>query len=93
MTKTLHICLSAGVGNRLFQYASIKAISKKYGYTFNIVDNIYDYQHNKKYNWFIDKIKTDFKESKEELTNVFTYDQPYTEHVGVVTTFDFYKST
>ena len=54
---TLEVYLSAGLGNRLFQYASVKGLAKKYNLEFKIFAVDYNHEHNfNNYQWFLQKI-------------------------------------
>lgn len=56
---SLQVYLSAGLGNRLFQYASVKGFAKKYNLDFNIFAIDYNHEHNfNNYDWFLQKIIT-----------------------------------
>lgn len=74
--------LTSGVGNRLFQYASIKGIAASLNCDFEIGQVEYDSAHRKNYTWFLDRISKYINTSPEE--SIYKYEQPYNEHVGVV---------
>jgi hypothetical protein len=52
-----HLKLEAGLGNRLFQYASVKGFASKLNMEINIIqiENTY-HEVNNSYNWFNEKI-------------------------------------
>jgi hypothetical protein len=81
-TKTIHVYLKAGVGNRLFQYASAKGLAYKYGMPFNVAAVEYDGCHRNEYEWFIEKIRDDIHTC--DFSKFKHYVQPDCEHVGVL---------
>jgi hypothetical protein len=89
--KTYHSFLCAGLGNRLFQYASIKGISKLHNVQFNIIGQETVREHNNNtYQWFMDLISfskyisTDWANIKAHFlkNNMDVYEQHQYEHIG-----------
>ena len=87
-----HLKLGAGLGNRLFQYASIKGFAKKIDMDINIADIEHSHHEiNNSYKWFNDKIINDI--NTQQILNIdYEYNQPYDEHLGCATNTDIFKS-
>jgi len=88
---TYHAFLCAGLGNRLFQYASIKGIAKKHNVNFNVIGQETVREHdNNKYEWFMNMIhvnnyiNSDWRNIKEYFLqkNMEVYEQYIAEHIG-----------
>ena len=87
-----HVKLNAGLGNRLFQYASIKGFANKLNMGVHImeVENTFHDTHNS-YKWFYDKIVNDI--NTQHIVNIdYEYNQPYQEHIGYNTEVDIFKN-
>jgi len=93
---TLEVYLSAGLGNRLFQYASVKGLAKKYKCEFKIFALDYNHEHNfNNYQWFLQKILPqngqclqiprhliNSQELKQQLPHIKIWNQPDGTHLG-----------
>jgi hypothetical protein len=91
MTQTYHAFLCAGLGNRLFQYASVKGIAKLNNVQFNIIGQEPVGAHdNNSYEWLMNLLncKTYQTTSWNIIKNHFEYhkmgiyEQPENEHLG-----------
>ena len=75
-----HVKLNAGLGNRLFQYASIKGFANKLNMDINIIDieNTY-HDINNSYRWFYDKIIEDLEQLgvEQDLVDALNLDPEY----------------
>ena len=87
MSRTIHVGLDAGIGNRLFKYASAKGIAAKLGCQFNVLDNRVDHEHHQNtYEWFLQRISADISAHLPDANECcMIYNQPDSEHVGVKT--------
>jgi hypothetical protein len=73
------VYLHAGVGNHMFQYASLKGLARRWGVDFGVGQITFDIAHRTSHDWFLEKI--------ESVTSPTSYfEQPVSEHVGVPTT-------
>ena len=74
---SLSVKLHAGVGNRLFQYASIKGFAKKQNCDFYIGEEIYDFEHKTLHEWFLKCIS---HEQRKKCLNLYL--QPVDFHIN-----------
>ena len=93
---SLQVYLSAGLGNRLFQYASVKGLAKKYNLEFNVFAIDYNHEHNfNNYDWMLRKILTkdsnclqiprhiiNSTQFKIDNPTIQIWNQPEKEHIG-----------
>lgn len=84
---SLHAHLEAGIGNRLFQYASVKGLAKKYGLEFSVYSTEFCHDHGTSYDWFLkDVLKVNVDTSawdRVQQTNPGKiWYQPADEHIG-----------
>jgi len=87
-----HTFLCAGLGNRIFQYACVKALAKKNNAEFNIIGQESEILHHNgnSYEWlssrFINKPlqASLWQNTKEDFLNrgMHVYEQPINEHIG-----------
>jgi len=89
-----HIKLNSGLGNRLFQYASIKGFAKKLNMDVNILEIINTFhEYNNSYAWFNNKIANDIKPINiSDIEYDCNYDQPFEEHIGCTTDLSIFKN-
>jgi hypothetical protein len=84
---SLQVYLKDGLGNRLFQYAAVKGIAKKYNLHFKVyaVDNNTDHNLNE-YKWLIDKIAPYCFQVKRNILHynpqIRLWYQPTYQHIG-----------
>ena len=96
-----HLRLGAGLGNRLFQYASVKGFASKLNMEVNLIqiENTF-HETNNSYKWFNEKISNDIKNisidfaNSENIVNseYLIYDQPYEEHLDCETSIEQFKN-
>lgn len=84
---SIRVHLEAGIGNRLFQYASLKGLAKRYNFNFEVYSAEFSQEHNTKYDWFNkDVLHVDADQSKWNQLLASTPDQiwyqPSDEHIG-----------
>jgi Glycosyl transferase family 11 len=93
---SLSVYLSAGLGNRLFQYASVKGLATKYNLNFKIYAIDVNHEHNfNNYDWFISRMIQDSTECLQiprhiitsaefakQQPNIKLWNQPQSEHIG-----------
>ena len=90
---SLQVYLSAGLGNRLFQYAAAKGLAKKYGLDFKIFAIEYNHEHNfNEYKWIFENITSNCLQIPRhqinttifhtEYPNIRFWNQPQSEHLG-----------
>jgi hypothetical protein len=93
---SLQVYLTAGLGNRLFQYASVKGLARKYNLKFAVFAIDYNHEHNlNNYDWMLKQIFT--KDSqiiqiprhilnsqgfKINYPDIKIWNQPVSEHLG-----------
>lgn len=89
-TPIFHVRLGHGLGNRLFQYASIKGIAAKLGYSFNVLENTVDSEHYQQtYDWFLSRVASDV--GAYSIGRSVVYNQPDAEHIGIETNVDYIR--
>jgi hypothetical protein len=82
---SLQTCLNGGLGNRLFQYASVKALAIKYNLDFKIYSIDTNSAHNyNTYDWILKKIKLKYYEIPRNYNNpnLTVWCQPENQHLG-----------
>jgi len=87
---SLQVYLSAGLGNRLFQYAAAKGLAKKYGLDFKVYAIDYNHEHGfNDYKWIFEKITSSCPAVTRDLLNKLNYsnnlkfwNQPGNQHLG-----------
>jgi len=91
MIQTYHVFLCAGLGNRLFQYASVKGFAKLNNVNFNVIgQEPVGVHNNNSYEWFMKLINstnyqtTSFPNMKHHFQyhKMSVYEQPEKEHIG-----------
>jgi len=92
-----YVSLYSGLGNRMFQYASIKGLAKKINCDMKVysINSPHFQEHDNNYNWFYNKIADNIELHDSNDFNhdetVF-YEQPYNEHIGKPTNFEDFKN-
>ena len=82
--------IRAGVGNRLFQYASVKGLARRQGFDMRVASLEFDHEHGDHHQWFLEAIQ---KNCDFSLRPRMMYMQPDQDHVGVPTTQTFEDMT
>ena len=90
-----HVHLGHGVGNRMFQYASVRGMAETIGFNFNVLENTIDSEHNNKtYDWFKQRIDNDANETDvhyDSNNHWLMYHQSDLEHIGHHTNLERFK--
>jgi hypothetical protein len=93
-----YLSINAGLGNKMFQYASIKGLAKKMNIDMKVysIDTSQSHQeHHDNYHWFYNKIAHDIELHDPIDFNhnetVF-YNQPNNENIGKPTNFEDFKN-
>ena len=83
------VYLCAGLGNRMFQYASVKGLSHRYGFSFRVHSYDTNRQHNNNnYDWFIrdvlrlENVQNIDTPQFKATYNTDIWEQPVEQHIG-----------